>query len=364
MNIYNYIENYGKYTFDDKKFNDVDAAIFSFLSYANLKYIINSKKIKISDAGSISKRLYAKGDNNIVAVKEGNELLCKLKDSIRYKNCILSKFKITEKSDIQFSAVAIQYTKRDIFISYEGTNELFSGWMENFLLSYKFPTKSQKMAIRYLNKNFTFTNKNIIVGGHSKGGNLALVAAMYANKIVRRKIKKIYSIDGPGLLDRQFNSRRFKAIKKNYLHIIPDYSLVGLFFNNTNNIVVKSRVKNIYSHSIMFWEINSNYTFTRTELSIYSKELKNNIDNWLSKYTVKDKKEFVNNLFYILEKANVNSILDLKENINNIISLIKESTNLDKNTKHILQEFILIVIKCYEDSSLEEIKEKFVGLFS
>ena len=34
MNVYNYIDDYGIYSFKEKKFNEVDAIIFSFLSYA------------------------------------------------------------------------------------------------------------------------------------------------------------------------------------------------------------------------------------------------------------------------------------------------------------------------------------------
>ena len=43
MNIYDYIDDYGIYSFKEKKFNDVDAAIFSFIVYANLKYILKNK---------------------------------------------------------------------------------------------------------------------------------------------------------------------------------------------------------------------------------------------------------------------------------------------------------------------------------
>jgi len=41
----------------------------------------------------------------------------------------------------------------------------------------------------------------MIIGGHSKGGNLALIAAMYCNFFIRRKIINVYSNDGPGILE-------------------------------------------------------------------------------------------------------------------------------------------------------------------
>ena len=60
-----------------------------------------------------------------------------------------------------------------------------------------------------MNAHFTFKDCKLILGGHSKGGNLALVAAMYSNFLVRNKIIEIYSYDGQGLLEEQLNSSRY-----------------------------------------------------------------------------------------------------------------------------------------------------------
>ena len=358
MNIYDYIDDYGVYTFKEKKFNDVDAAIFSFIIYANLKYVIKNNQMKISEAGKKISLLYKNKDNNIVAVKQGNELLSYIKDVNRYKDCLLTQFDIDEKHDVQYSAISIEYTKNKVFVAFEGTNELFSGWKENLLLSYKFPTKSQVLAVSYLNRNYTFSKKKIILGGHSKGGNLALTAGMYANYLVRNKIEFIYSMDGPGLLDHQFKSKRYKNILKKYKHIIPDYSVVGLFLNNSNNYVVKAKVRNIFSHSIFYWEISKNYNFIKTDLSTYSKDLQKGINTWLAKYDNDDKKEFIDNLTYILQQAKVNSILDLKTNKDKVINLIKEYNAITPTTKKVLIEFIKIVLACYESATIKDIKDK------
>ena len=34
MNIYDYIDNIGIYSFEEKEFNEVDAAVFSFVAYS------------------------------------------------------------------------------------------------------------------------------------------------------------------------------------------------------------------------------------------------------------------------------------------------------------------------------------------
>ena len=153
MNIYDYIDNIGIYSFEEKEFNEVDAAVFSFVAYASLKLVFKKDKMKINELGRINVGIFKYEDNNVIAVREGNKVLNYIKDTKRYRNCLLSKFEIDENKDIQFCAVSIEYKKNHVFVSYEGTNELFSGWKENLLLSCEFPTKSHLKAISYLNRN-------------------------------------------------------------------------------------------------------------------------------------------------------------------------------------------------------------------
>lgn len=364
MNVYDYIDEYGIYTFDEKPFNKVDATIFSFLVYADLKLCFKKSKMTIKELGRVNVGIYKNKDNNVLAVREGNKLLSYMKDSRRYRDCLLYNFSIDESEDIQFCAVSIEYLKNKVFVSFEGTNALFSGWKENFLLSYEFPTKTHKKAISYLNKHFSFSRCELLVGGHSKGGNLAMVASMYANMFVQRKIKFVYNMDGPGLLDKEFNSANFKYLKKKYIHIVPDYSVVGMCLNNANEYIIRARVKSIYCHNIAYWDIGNDYDFIKVELSDYSKELRSEISKLLRKYNSEDKRDLVINLFDILDKANVTSILELKEQNKKIIDLIYESKNMTQKTKRFLEDFIGILIKCYSNSTYNELKVKIKEVFN
>lgn len=355
MDIYNYIDEYGIYTFDDKEFNDIDGIIFSFLSYANFENILNDRKLSIKEAGRMNLGLYKNNNKNMIAVKEANKILRYMKDTNRYKNCILFNYEYVGNNDLQFGALAIEYCKNSVYISFEGTNQLFSGWKEDFMLGYQFPTLSHQMAISYLNKYYTFSFKKIILGGHSKGGNLALVSAMYSNKLVRKKIIKIYNIDGPGLLDMQFYSQEYKKVVNKYKHIVPDYSLVGLFLNNSNTIVVKSNNKGILAHNIKYWQIKNNKLVTTT-LSPFSKQLDIEIKKWLITYSSQDKEDFVSNLEMVMRRTNIKSILELRYERKKIINLIYESKDISNNTKNMLIDFVGIIIRCFRNVKKEEFK--------
>lgn len=355
MNIYDYIDEYGIYSFDEKEFNEVDSAIFSFLSYADFKNIFEGEKMTIQEIGRKHLGLHQNKENNVIAVREGNAILRYMKDCKRYKECIIYNHKYEGTKDIQFGVIAIEYKKNELYISFEGTDELISGWKENLLLSYKFPTKSHIEAISYLNKNYTFTPKKIIVGGHSKGGNLALVASAYSNVFVRKKIKKVYNFDGPGLLEKEYYSKPFQKLLPKYTHIIPDHSIVGLLLENSNTQIVKSTNKTILSHNIYYWEIDRDH-FVESKLSTFSKNLDSQIDNWCSKYSTQEKKAFIENLESICNKAKVYSLLDFKERKTKIIDLIYESKELNENSKKILMDFLGLFLKCLNNTTITEIK--------
>ena len=363
MTVYEYIDNYGIYSFEEKEINEVDSMIFAMLSYADYTGIFDEyNKLTIKEISRMYLGMHSEKDKNIIAVKEANSLLRYIKDVKRYKDCIISNYEYIGNSEVQFGAMSIEYKPNNIYVSFEGTDQLFSGWKENFVLSYCFPTISHKLAIKYLNKYFTFTTKKLIVGGHSKGGNLALVASMYANFLVRSKITHIYSGDGPGVLDKEFNSNRYEKIRNKYTHLMPDYSLIGLFLRTSNNEIVKCKYKNVLSHNAMFWEVEDDH-FIKTDLSPISTEIQNELRDWFYRYNDEDKKEFISNLMQVLDDAGVTSILEIKEKNSKILNIIYETKDIKGNSKTILVDFINVMIKAIANTKKEEFKSFISNIF-
>lgn len=349
MDIYNYVDNYGIYSFDEKEINEVDVIIFTYLSYINFKNVLNKNKVTINEAARTHIGLHKKNEANVLAVEDAKKLLYYIKDTKRYRNCILYNYKCIEDDDIQFGVLTIEYQKDKIFISYEGTNEQISGWKENLILSYNYPTRSHIKAIDYLNHYNTLSRKKIILGGHSKGGNLALVAAMNSNFLVKSRIEHIYNVDGPGLLEKQYNSNKFKKIIPKYTHIIPDDSMIGILLYSTNYITVKSNVTGPLAHHVFNWEIN-NEKFKREHLSSFSKELQIKIKQFVKETDKEDLENIVNNFTFVCKSAGVKTLLDIKLNNKKILDLAYASRIMDKESKKKLFEFINMIVKTYGDS--------------
>ena len=355
MDIYTYIREYGKYTFQEKPFNEVDGVVFSYIAYANCEEILNkNSKMTIKEVALNHIKTYKGKDKNIISVKEGNKILRYIMDAERYKDCLVYNYEYVGNNAVQFGVLSIEYEKNKVFVSYEGTDEMFSGWIENIMLSCEFPTISHKLAIKYLNKHYTFSNKELIVGGHSKGGNLALVASMYSNIFVKHRIKKIYNYDGPNLLEKEFKSKRYKKLSNKYTHIIPKCSIIGLLLYHNNDYIIDAIDIGILSHAINYWLIENDHFKISPKLTPLSKQFDIKFKEWFIKYTDEEKKDFVNNLSLILDRSDLTTLLELKNT--RIIKLIHESKEMNPKTKEILLGFINLVIDSFKISKKEEIK--------
>lgn len=356
MNIIKYIEKNGDMTFLEKPLNEVDKLIFGNLSYVNFHDIFETTtKRRLEE---VSKEFFQKKYNNeksIMAIRGGIKLLKVMSKTKRYKDLLLQDYERIVDDEEQFGALTINIDNKLCYVSFTGTTEDLIGWEEDFQLSYKFFIKSQKNAIKYLNKHFLFKNKNIIIGGHSKGGNLALVSGMYANFFVRRKILEIYSYDGPGLLPKYLHSYRYRRIEKKFKHIVPNNSIVGMMLYSNKNIVVATSSIGLFSHFAFNWKVEGD-NLKADILRKSSQNFYNQMDNWIKKYNNKEKKKFVKEMFDVFRNNNIDSIVDFLERPSAIIKIVNDSSKVSDKTGIMFKEFTVMV----RTFLFKSVKEKFI----
>jgi len=341
-NILKYIKKYKNVSFEKEKFNEIDNLIFSELAYLNFDKIVPNDRntITLNEAiiSYLNKHTYKETKKEGIAQKEAYKLLKFLVDSNRYKNVLIYNYIYIGNKNIQFSAMTFKYKREFIYVAFEGTDDLISGWKENFKIAYKFPTISHKEAINYLNKTIKWYDRNVIVGGHSKGGNLALVASMYCSSLKRLKIKKIYNNDGPGLRLKEINSIQYRRIKDRYVHIIPNYSYIGVLLRNDKYNVVKSSRKDIMAHSILTWEIKDKMLVSTT-LSKISKNLEKGLIIWLDNHNDSQRRKVINTVFKTIEDLGIDKLSSATK-IRNIFKIVRSLKNIDEESKELAVDLI------------------------
>lgn len=342
-NVFNYLKKYGNVSFEEKEFNEIDDVILACLSYIDFKGIVSPEREYVRLDVALSKFLevteYKEYLKHGLFQKDLYKYAKEMLKAERYNKLYLYNYinKITD--DEQFAAITIRLSPGVIYISFEGTEEDLIGWREDGQLAYQYPIPAQKDAIKYLNKTINFSDRKVYVGGHSKGGNLALVAAMNTNLINFFKIKHVSSFDGPGLLPEQLKSFKFKKLSKKYMHYIPNYSMVGILMYNINNpFVIKASRVDLYAHSLFNWNIIDD-KFEKVPLSNLSKNLQKSTRLWLSSHSYEDRYKIVNDLFNIFDELGFKSVMDLMK-VKNIIKFMGEWKRFDESSKKLFKNFV------------------------
>lgn len=357
-NFIDYCKYYGDKDFNEVPFNDVDALILAELSYLNFSEVIS---ILPNTIENVSKAYFSVVTNEKIksklnVYKYAHNLFGNVKNTLRFKNIIMTNYSRIVDTEKQFGAITFEYHDW-IYISYEGTNEYMSGWREDFDLSNKFPVPSQTLAIEYLNKEAK-KHKKIYVGGHSKGGNLAVAAAMEANDNIKKRIVTVYDFDGPGMREKEFLSKRYQQLIPKIKKFTPEISLVGmLLYSTPNYFVIQSNMKGILQHHATSWQCFGSYFIpaTQSESSlIFSKETK----DFMKNNSEEDIREFVASIFEILKKSNINNTetITLKKMLT-CINLIRELPAQSK-TKDKLFKLFNILVELYMPNNLKKEKNK------
>ncbi|MBR6168864.1 DUF2974 domain-containing protein [Candidatus Saccharibacteria bacterium] len=344
-NIIDYVRKYGDVRFENKKFNEVDNLVFSVLTYldfTNTKINENCHTLEEIGREYLLKNTYKDIRKLGIAMGDAYLLLKEVVEQNRYRHLIVSNYIYNTKRDMQFSAITFRVTRGLECIAFEGTDQLISGWREDFEMSCSFPVPSHIEATKYLNEHVRLFGPKVIVCGHSKGGNLALVAAMCMNKLKCQRIKTIYNNDGPGLRDAEFESSNYERVLKKYIHIVPHSTLVGAMMHNSNYLVVQSDKENIISHAAMTWQVVGDH-FKRSRRSERSLDAERRLWSWLAKHDDVERKKLLEAIFGTIEGCDILDTVSLAK-ARNLIKIFRSSKGIDKESKDLMVSLFREVI--------------------
>lgn len=95
------------------------------------------------------------------------------------------------KDEKQFSAITFLLDDGTIYIAYRGTDATFIGWKEDFNMAFITPIPSQEDGVNYLNAVASRVSGELKIGGHSKGGNIAVYSSMRCHPSIQKRITHI-----------------------------------------------------------------------------------------------------------------------------------------------------------------------------
>lgn len=342
--IKNYIKYFKDVTFEESPFNDIDNVLLACIAYLDFDNLLKDS-LTLNDLGKkyFNKIDYKEIKKEPLIVRRTNDVFEVVFNSRRYKDLIVSNYVKVVDKEKQFCAMKYKSDKFT-YVAYEGTDDSVIGWKEDFEMIYKFPVSSQQMAIDYLNKNIRFDDRKVYVGGHSKGGNLAMVAGMLARPSIKKRIINVFNNDGPGLRAREVNSVAYKKMMPKLKIFVPEEDVVGIILRENKELtVVKSSGKGVFQHNPFNWHCYGPI-FIKSELAQNNSDLQDRILRWLNTHNDEKRKEMVDTVFNVLDKSDITYFSDIRQfKMNKILRLLKLSSKLDKDSR----DLVISVLKVF-----------------
>lgn len=356
MNINDYLIWRGDLPLDEYKFNVLDSLILARVSY------LPFEKIDFNDGDTFE--VIAKKMENIDEYKidDDKDLIINLGSSIRFKNLRLTDYVISKDRELerQFGAISI-HLPDCIYVSYIGTDNSIVGWKEDFNMSFMKHIPAQIEGVKYLN---SIKSDNIRVGGHSKGGNVAIYSSLYCDKSICNKIISVDNFDGPGFDSDVILQSKNKEVLEKTTTYIPQDSVIGrLFEHKEKSIIVKSDNKGINQHDVYSWEVIKD-RFANDSITDSSEFINQSITQWLLNTDSKSREIFVDGIFDLFYSSNSDSFRQLSKSwINDIPNMMKTYKDISKEDKKVISEMIKQFGKSSVNVFKKESKEKINNTF-
>lgn len=330
-NIFDYLAWRKDVPFSVSPFNEVDGLVLSELIYADFSGCVgeNEENVPLAEVRNRFWQRHTKEE--IMADKSFTDmapfLMDDMVDGARFQDTRVSWFYdvVDTAADIQLAVATFWLPDGTVFVVFRGTDSTIVGWKEDFLLSYLPETEGQRRAAAYMDAHFSDLDMPLRVGGHSKGGNLAVYAAVASCPAVRDRITAVYSNDGPGFLDAFTQSEAYKEMLPRIISIVPEESMIGtLLSNEAYQHVVKSTASGIIQHDGFTWQVLGPKFVEADKRSEGSYLTETTLKEWLRGMNDGDRRLFVGTLFGLLEATGAETIPQIKQDMVGALSNMKK----------------------------------------
>lgn len=346
-NLTEYVIKKGNDLMTERPFCDVDSLVLSQFAYLKLDGLVpdvdggrNAVGIWELAAHADYEKLFA--DERYRTVNE--ELFRAMAASRRFGTMKLNFHEniIDVNKETQFSAVACLLQDGTVFIAFRGTDETIVGWKEDFNMAFMEPVAGQLIAVKYLNHAARLFAGAFRVGGHSKGGNFAVFAAMKCEPDIQARIRRVYSHDGPGFRPEILQSGDYEAIEGRVCKILPHSSVIGMLLQHQENYeVVSCKRFGLMQHNPYNWQIED-CEFVKVKDVYYGRRLMDEaLNEWILSLPQEQLTLFVDTLFQVIEASEADNLIDMasewKKSATGVLNAVKE---IDDDTRKMLKKIV------------------------
>ena len=364
-NIMDYISWRGDLSFEQSQFNEVDNLILACFSYVNLDGIPAVTKQKGIGLKKLTKEFMKlhtmkelEADKSFIRLAPF--MMMEMAKSVRFGKCVVRNYvnDIVTEAEQQFAAMEIVLEDGTSYVSFRGTDDTIIGWKEDFNLSTGV-VPAQKRAIEYLQKISEHTDGMLRVGGHSKGGNLAIYGSVMC-KSAHEKILEIYSNDGPGL-SREFQELpEMKEMMPKIIRIIPEYSIIGTLLEHEKEpVIVASSSKGLLQHDGFSWEVQGPALVRRDSLNKTALRFIEILHKWIDGMDTEQKRLLIEDLFATLQASGYENLSEVQSGgLKSLAAMVKRVEKFAPESRGMMQELLTAICGGWLEQLQADTKDK------
>ena len=252
---------------------------------------------------------------------------------------------VNDETETQFCALTYLLDDKTAFIAFRGTDDTIIGWKENFNMSFIHPVPAQIAAAAYLREAVATLGdkRSFYVGGHSKGGNLAVYSIVKNDVKITDKVLGAFNNDGPGFTKEFIESEEYRLAKKKIKTIIPQSSVVGMLLEHEESYeVVKSSQVGLLQHDALSWEVMGGKFIHLDTVTDESRFIDRTLKQWLGEMSAEERETFVSNLFDSLMSTNAKTLTDLNDDRK---KLRQAWNGLDADTRNTVFKCVKLILR-------------------
>lgn len=363
--ILDYLREYGDYSLEEKPFGDVDSLVLSQLSYLKFDGIVPGPDEDTSPVGIREiaahpdyDRLYADERYR----KDNTALFTGVLNSRRFGGMKLWNYvnQIEPEQESQFSAVVCGLPDGTTYVAFRGTDESIVGWKEDLNLAFSEPVPGQMRSVSYLEQAAGTIRGSFYVGGHSKGGNLAVYSAAHCSRKVRDRIVRIYDHDGPGFRPEVREKSAYGEIEGRIHKTIPRSSLVGmLLYTDGAYQVVESKTIGLAQHNPYTWLLNGDSFRIVEQLRPGRKFMDQALNEWILSLDQEQMHIFVDTLYHIVQASETDNLIDFTANwIKSLQKIGRAIGEVDDETAAVLLRIMRSLFEVISFHAKEEVQNR------
>ena len=360
--VLDYLRAYGDFSFREKPMNEVDSLALCQLSYLKFDGLVpdvrdNKRAVTLKSLAEHEDfdRLFS----DVRYEKVNRELIQGMLAGKRYRNLKLNYYvNLVEKQwETQFSAVTYILEDGTVYVAYRGTDENIVGWKENLNMAFSSPIPGQEYSVKYLDTVAGRLHKPFYLGGHSKGGNLAVYSAMKCSSELKERIIRVYCLDGPGFRPEVLADGGYEAIADRVVKILPHSSLVGMLFETDMHFqVVESKTFGLAQHDPYTWLVEEDHLVRVDHIYERTKRMDGTLNQWILSLNEQQLRVFVDTLYQVISASQADNLIDFtadwKKSMNGMLAAIKE---VDEETMGMLKEILRALFEIAGAQMREEV---------